>query len=48
MTEKMNGLVSYDILDNPDYKNAKKIEARIVRYYEAVKAAKATTDENNQ
>ena len=41
LTNKINGLVSYDILDHPDYKSAKKIESRIVRYYEAVKAQKA-------
>ena len=41
MVNKINGLVSYDILDHPDYKSAKKIESRIVRYYEALKAHKA-------
>jgi hypothetical protein len=37
----MNGLISYDIFDHPDYKSAKKIESRILRYYEAVKALEA-------
>ena len=41
MSSKMNGLISYDILDHPDYISAKKIETRIVRYYEAVKAHQA-------
>jgi len=39
MASKINGLISYDIFDHPDFISAKKIEARIVRYYDAVKAA---------
>lgn len=34
---KMNGLVSYDILDNPGFKQSQKIEKRMISYYQRVK-----------